>query len=60
MTRLPPVELPSLARIRDADQRFFLRMYLRSNQDSDQEEAKRRCEKWGVDYEQARDEARRS
>lgn len=58
--RVPRVELPSLAGIADADQRLFLRMYLRSNMDSDQEIARRRCAAWGVDYQQARDEARGS
>jgi hypothetical protein len=56
---LPRIELPALASIRDADQRFFLRMYLRSNIEKDQDEARKRCEAAGVDYQAARDEARR-
>jgi hypothetical protein len=60
-TKLPPrIELPSLAGIRDRDLRFFLRMYLRSNLDKDQDVAKARCEAAGVSYETARDEARRT
>jgi hypothetical protein len=57
-TRLPRIELPSLRSIRDADQRFFLRMYLRSNIDRDQDIARARCEQYGVDYQTARAEAR--
>lgn len=59
-TRPPRVELPSLATIRDADQRFFLRMYLRSNMDRDQDIARARCEAAGIDYQTARAEARRT
>jgi hypothetical protein len=52
-------ELPSLRRIRDRDERFYLSRYLRSNIDSDQDEARARCEKYGIEYETARNEARR-
>lgn len=55
---VPRVELPSLAGIAGADERLFLRMYLRSQVEADQEIARARCEKWGVDYQRARDEAR--
>lgn len=58
--RVPRPELAALAGIADADQRLYLRMYLRSNMDADQEIARRRCAAWGVDYETARDEARGS
>ena len=57
---IPRPELPALARVCDADQRLFLRMYLRSNRESDQEIARARCQAWGVDYETARQEAQRS
>ncbi len=57
---IPRPELPALAGIRDADQRLFLRFYLRSNKESDQDEARKRCGVYGVDYEQARAEARLS
>lgn len=57
---LPRPELASLRRIPNADQRLFLRFYLRSNMEQDQEEARKRCELYGIDYEQARAEARRS
>lgn len=40
--------------IRDHNQRFFLRMYLRSNMDADQEIAKARCEFYKIDYAAAR------
>lgn len=68
MTTRPPVvwapvarpELPSLQGIADADERLFLRFRLRSNVESDQEIARARCLAWGVEYEQARDEAQRS
>lgn len=59
-TKVPRPELQSLARIRNADERLYLRMYLRSNIDSDQDIARARCERWGIDYRTARDEARRS
>lgn len=55
--RVPRPELPSLAGIADADQRLFLRFYLRSNQDSDQDIARARCQAFGVEYEQAKREA---
>lgn len=58
--KVPRPELPSLAPIRDADHRLFLRFYLRSGNDKDQAIAKERCEAAGVDYQVARDEARRS
>lgn len=58
-TRPPRIELPSLRSIRDADQRFFLRMYLRSNMDKDQDIARARCEAAGIDYQTARAEVRR-
>lgn len=54
---LPRVELPALATIRDADERFFLSRYLRSNMDRDQDVARTRCAEAGIDYEQARHEA---
>ena len=54
---LPRVELPALATMRDADERFYLRMYLRSNMERDQDEARKRCAAWALDYEQARHEA---
>ena len=57
---VPRPELPSLRRIMDADARLFLRFYLRSHQDADQDVARARCAAWGIDYETARDEARRS
>lgn len=57
---VPRPELPALAGITDADQRLFLRFYLRSNQDVDQETARARCAAWGIDYEEARNEAHRS
>lgn len=57
---VPRPELPALARIPNADARLFLRMYLRSNIESDQEIARARCAQWGVDYARARQEARRS
>ncbi len=56
--RAPRQELPSLRSIRDADQRLYLRMYLRSLIDSDQEIAKARCAQYGIDYATAREEAR--
>lgn len=55
---LERVELASLQRIRNRDQRFFLRMYLRSNMPIDQEEAQRRCAAHGIDYPTAYKEAR--
>ena len=54
---LPRVELPALATIRDADARFFLRFYLRSNMARDQDVARERCTAAGIDYAQARHEA---
>lgn len=36
-------ELPSLAGVADADARLYLRFYLRSKQDADQEIARARC-----------------
>jgi len=57
---IPRPELPSLRGVDDADQRLFLRFYLRSNIDKDQDVARARCEQYGVEYETARDEARRS
>ena len=58
--RVPRVELPSLQGITDADQRLYLRMYLRSGMDADQEIARKRCAAWGVEYQTARQEAQRS
>jgi hypothetical protein len=55
---VPRPELPILAGIPDADARLFLRFYLRSNIQSDQDIAKARCEKFGIDYAAARDAAR--
>ena len=57
---IPRPELPSLQSIRFSDERLFLRFYLRSNKDEDQEEAKKRCRDYGIDYEQAKQEARMS
>jgi len=58
--KVPRPELPSLRRIPDADARLFLRFYLRSHQDSDQDVARARCAAWGINYELARQEARTS
>lgn len=57
--RVPRPELPSLAHIADADQRLYLRFYLRSHMERDQEIARARCAKYGVEYATARDEARK-
>lgn len=54
---IPRPELPSLQTIADPDERFYLRNYLRSNIDRDQDEARKRCAVWGIDYERARHEA---
>ena len=59
-TKVPRPELRSLRRIPDSDARLFLRFYLRSHQDSDQDVARARCQAWGIDYEVARQEARKS
>ena len=59
-TKIPRIELPALQGIRDADERFYVTMYLRGAQQSDQDEARRRCEQHGIDYQQAHDEARRT
>ena len=63
MTRdRPPVprpELPSLAGIPNADERLYLRFYLRSNIEKDQDIARARCAAAGVDYEKARAEAKK-
>lgn len=58
--KIPRPELPSLRGIADADARLFLLFYLRSNKDEDQEEARKRCATYKVDFEQARLEARRT
>jgi hypothetical protein len=62
--RTPPavarIELPALATIRDADERFYLTMYLRGAQQSDQETARARCLAAGIDYATALAEARRT
>lgn len=50
-------ELPCLQGIEDPDARLFLRFYLRSNIERDQETAKQRCEAYGVNYQRAKDEA---
>ncbi len=50
-------ELKSLAAIPDADARLYLRFYLRSNMDRDQDIAKARCAAHGIDYLVARQEA---
>ena len=55
---IPRPELPSLAHIDNADQRLYLRFYLRSNMERDQEIARARCTRYGVDYETAKAEAR--
>ncbi len=57
---IPRPELPSLAGIADADQRLYLRFYLRSNQAADQDIARARCTAAGVDFEEARREAQGS
>lgn len=57
---VPRPELPSLRGIADADDRLFLRFYLRSNIECDQDIARARCAAYGIDYERARDEARLS
>ncbi len=57
---VPRPELPSLQGIADKDERLFLRMYLRSNMDADQDIAKARCEKHGIDYQAAKAEAQLS
>lgn len=57
---VPRQELPSLAAIPDADARLFLRFHLRSNIGKDQDIARARCEAYGIDYEHAKDEARRT
>lgn len=54
------LELPALQSIHDSDQRLFLRFYLRSNIERDQDIARARCIQFGIDFEQARAEARRS
>lgn len=58
--KVPRPELHALRSIRDADARLFLRFYLRSNSDNDQDEARARCRTYGIDYAAARDEARRN
>jgi hypothetical protein len=57
---VPRTELPSLQGIADADERLYLRFYLRSNIQSDQDIARARCERYDIDYEAARAEARKS
>lgn len=57
---LPRPELAALAGIADADERLFLRFYLRSNMERDQDEAKRRCAAFGINYEAAKLEAKLS
>ena len=59
-TKVQRTDLPSLRRIPDPDQRLYLRFYLRSHMDRDQEIARARCATFGIDYETARAEARRS
>ncbi len=59
-TIVPRPELLALAHIPDADARLFLLFRLRSNIDSDQEIARVRCQQYGVEYDKASDEARRS
>ena len=54
----PRPELRTLASIRNADERLYLRFYLRSNIESDQDIARARCERYGVHYEAAKAEAR--
>lgn len=56
---VPRIELPVLADIPNADERFYLTRYLRSNIEKDLDEARARCEKHGINYAEARDEARR-
>jgi hypothetical protein len=56
---VPRPELPSLQRIADRDERLYLRFYLRSNIETDQEIARARCARYGIDYETARAEARK-
>lgn len=57
---VPRPALVALAAIDSADERLYLRFYLRSNIDTDQEVARARCEKYGIDYELAKSEARKS
>lgn len=59
-TKVPRSELPILRRIPSPDERLYLRFYLRSNIDKDLEIARARCDTYGIDYELARAEARRS
>jgi hypothetical protein len=47
---------PSLAHVPPA-KRTLLRLFLRGNKESDQDEARQLCERYGIDYEQARKEA---
>lgn len=56
---IPRIELPCLRGIRDRDERFFLSRYLRSNVERDLDIARERCARYGIDFETARDEARR-
>lgn len=58
--RVPRPELSCLQHIRVADERLYLRFYLRSNQPQDQDIARARCVEYGVDYAAAIAEARRS
>lgn len=57
---VPRPELPVLATISNADERLFLLFYLRSNIEKDQDEARKRCDLYGIDYTQARLEAGRT
>lgn len=56
--KVPRRELKALATIEDADQRLYLTLYLNGAQESDQQEAQRRCVIFGVDYEMALKELR--
>lgn len=55
----PPAAPSLLDTIRNTDQRFFTRMYLRSNMDADQDIARARCELYGIDYAAAYQEVQR-
>jgi hypothetical protein len=57
---VPRIELPALASIRDSEERFYVTMYLRGAQDSDQDEARKRCATWGIDYKTVKGEADRT
>lgn len=55
----PPDPLDALLTSVPPRDRFYLRMRLRSQVETDQTTAKERCEQWGVDYEAAKQIAQR-